>query len=639
MVQERRGSFPDKMSPLKPIRTPLVSGDEKAEQEKRDRIQRYKEERRKQMAARYGTNDVSSSDEENTHSSSLGGLYKRRRRPRSGLGPTSDAQNIDGKRLQSSSLEHLKKSHENITSESLSHLRSEPPSAKELLEQSFTSTSTTGTSNNNEIHSLKDEAHFAYNQETTSEPSAQRRSPQEGGRVDSADSTLSGSEGRVGGRRRTSGDEKDKSHKRKSHLNRASTSEEAVYPPGGAQSVNSATAMCVEKTFGVPTQRIIWDIHFNKKEIPRRRRRRTPQGASDSSYTSSPSNTTPDATSRLTPSALAPSDLPGFSVTKGALPPVTPFSSFRNSQGSFSSTLNSRFKESDGALYQEPSKNLQHAKGTQQKTPPLKLGPLRKPEIPDVLRHRESNPAVGSPGVVPANISRPSSVVIEKPPLGLEGNSNIRSSAHRSSVKKSGDASLCFMASRRERKEEEAFPRNGVRSDSPDDVREHLDSLTSQAHDLKSRAETLTGENVFQECEEYLQVNKGFSISRSPSSPPPERRRSEESDESPTEASYPQNDTGVISDSGQKNRPGGPEGSCEGFGRMVLEEKVREGLSGSALSSGSPHLVDNAIIGRKNSLAFRREEDGHRKSLAGNSQKSIPGPSGWRSSPNLEKEK
>lgn len=47
---------------------------------------------------------------------------------------------------------------------------------------------------------------------------------------DSADSTLSGSDGRSGRARRAGGEERDKSHKRKSNLNR-STTEEATADP------------------------------------------------------------------------------------------------------------------------------------------------------------------------------------------------------------------------------------------------------------------------------------------------------------------------------------------------------------------------------------------------------------------------
>lgn len=47
--------------------------------------------------------------------------------------------------------------------------------------------------------------------------------------VDSADSTLSGSDGRGGRRQAGSGADRDKSHKRKSNLNRSTTSE--VLPP------------------------------------------------------------------------------------------------------------------------------------------------------------------------------------------------------------------------------------------------------------------------------------------------------------------------------------------------------------------------------------------------------------------------
>lgn len=50
--------------------------------------------------------------------------------------------------------------------------------------------------------------------------------------MDSTESTLSGGESRIlVARRRSSLEGKDKSHKRKSHLNRGSTSEEALYPP------------------------------------------------------------------------------------------------------------------------------------------------------------------------------------------------------------------------------------------------------------------------------------------------------------------------------------------------------------------------------------------------------------------------
>lgn len=88
--------------------------------------------------------------------------------------------------------------------------------------------------------------------------------------------------------------------------------------------------------------------------------------------------------------------------------------------------------------------------GSIRKVPP-KLAPLRKPDIPDVLRPKDTT-ALASPGVVntPPS-SRPSSVVIEKPPLAPEG---LRPAALRSSLRKPTDTGTCFMAARREKRDE-----------------------------------------------------------------------------------------------------------------------------------------------------------------------------------------
>ncbi|KAK4304683.1 hypothetical protein Pmani_023381 [Petrolisthes manimaculis] len=85
-------------------------------------------------------------------------------------------------------------------------------------------------------------------------PPLKRHSDQSEGRGvgvggDSADSTLSGSDvGRGGRRSGRHGEEKDKSHKRKSHLNRSTTSEEPAsepFPPAHPSDSNGEYCVAV----------------------------------------------------------------------------------------------------------------------------------------------------------------------------------------------------------------------------------------------------------------------------------------------------------------------------------------------------------------------------------------------------------
>ncbi|KAK7055024.1 hypothetical protein SK128_005945 [Halocaridina rubra] len=204
------------------------------------------------------------------------------------------------------------------------------------------------------------------------------------------------------------------------------------------------------------------------EDTPRRRRRRAPVSPASSSLTTvgtSEPLKTPEVVrhvvSRLTPPTSPPIQ-PTPTPTRpqqseqsvhlsNTFQPIHPASS--QVTHSAPSTLDSRSRSSDETCrlsvgYGERQERSETDE-ILRKVPP-KLAPLRKPDIPDVLRPKESA-TVASPGVVntPPN-SRPSSVVLEKPPLAPEG---LRPATFRSSLRKP-ETGTCFMAARREKRDD-----------------------------------------------------------------------------------------------------------------------------------------------------------------------------------------
>lgn len=270
--------------------------------------------------------------------------------------------------------------------------------------------------------------------------------------------------------------------------------------------------------------------------------------------------------------------------------------------------------------------------GNIRKVPP-KLAPLRKPEIPDVLRPKDTT-GLASPGVIntPPS-SRPSSVVLEKPPLAPEGQ---RPPTLRSSLRKPNETGTCFMAARREKRDESKpenifrelqRPKKGDRLSKSDmnlkvDTGKSGDSLTSGGSDfeasgtptspivsmpgteevMSSRLEALTtraretmeradrlvndsppplpetsppedsADNMVHECEEYLTVNAGV---KETSSSIRSRDISSNTSNPCTEKTQPLTTMkGVISDTGQKNWLGGSEGRSKESKRVAMEKEI-----------------------------------------------------------------
>ncbi|XP_042234763.1 zinc finger CCCH domain-containing protein 13-like [Homarus americanus] len=230
-----------------------LSEAERAELERRERIQRYKDERRKQIAARYGTAEWSSSEESAGGEESSFLAYRRRRRKgRDADTSSTDLSPHDAKRPQEngSSLEGRGRRLVGGSSSEDVVMGVRTNRTSRLRHAALSSSSN---NNNNNKNNNSSSAHDAVRDATPTtenvgdrgragEPSPDRASlkrlpDQAEGRTgiggDSADSTLSGSDGR-GGRRRVGGEERDKSHKRKSNLNRSTTSEEPaadLFPP------------------------------------------------------------------------------------------------------------------------------------------------------------------------------------------------------------------------------------------------------------------------------------------------------------------------------------------------------------------------------------------------------------------------
>ncbi|XP_042234899.1 serine/arginine repetitive matrix protein 2-like isoform X3 [Homarus americanus] len=451
-----------------------LSEAERAELERRERIQRYKDERRKQIAARYGTAEWSSSEESAGGEESSFLAYRRRRRKgRDADTSSTDLSPHDAKRPQEngSSLEGRGRRLVGGSSSEDVVMGVRTNRTSRLRHAALSSSSN---NNNNNKNNNSSSAHDAVRDATPTtenvgdrgragEPSPDRASlkrlpDQAEGRTgiggDSADSTLSGSDGR-GGRRRVGGEERDKSHKRKSNLNRSTTSEEPaadLFPPTHPSDSN--------------------------EETPRRRRRRGPASpvSGGLSVAGAEPLKTPDVVrhvvSRLTPPTSPPTHPPAqpsppptrrhpspqptapahtFQPIQPALPHDTTHSapSTLDSRSRFAQEGESRSTETR-RVNSSLGERSETEEGTVRKVPP-KLAPLRKPEIPDVLRPKDTT-GLASPGVVntPPN-SRPSSVVLEKPPLAPEG---LRPANIRSSLRKPNDTGTCFMAARREKRDE-----------------------------------------------------------------------------------------------------------------------------------------------------------------------------------------
>ncbi|CAL4061262.1 unnamed protein product, partial [Meganyctiphanes norvegica] len=618
---------------------------EKADAERRERIQRYKDERRKQIAARYGGAEWSSSEEsggDDTPSRS----YRRRRRAKDAQDTSSTEQSTLETRRgheNGSSLEGRRKrrlrggsSSEDVvqgvgrSSNRTARLRQSPLShiaATNLLNDNATADD----NRNSPLPTPPTEG----GSEVSSELPPLRRptdivaaldSPR--GLIDSAESPLSGSDTRSG-RRRGQGN-KDKSNKRMSNLNRATTSEETA------------------------DLYVLSQPSDSNEDTPRRRRRRapvSPSGSSGLSAVISPEPLkTPDVVrnvvARLTPPA---------SPTPLQSPQLHPSNSFQSIQpadgpGSQSapSTLDTRARQAHGSDTRRHSGVIQDANNvdieeTYSRKHPPKLGPLRKPEIPDVLRPKDTT-SLASPGVVNTpNNSRPSSVVLDKPPLGPEG---LRPAALRSSLRKPPDAGTCFMASRREKvnetkpptdnflRELQQRPKKGDRlskSDlnlkfdelsptggsgtselepalsspsllspskhspfSEENLSNRLDQISARARDTLERVDRLavedcppsvpdssppedSADNMVHECEEYLTVNASNKKDTGSSVVHRETKKGT-STKSTNQSSSLTSKKGVISDTGQKNWHGGSEGSGKESKRLVMEKEVNKEL-------------------------------------------------------------
>ncbi|XP_050688505.1 supervillin-like isoform X3 [Eriocheir sinensis] len=217
------------------------------------------------------------------------------------------------------------------------------------------------------------------------------------------------------------------------------------------------------------------------EDTPRRRRRRGPLSPVSSSSGSGGGGggglsvsggeplKTPEVVrhvvSRLTPPVTSPTQPAALSSTlQPSQQPSAPAHTFQpiqpaaapDSTHSAPSTLDSRSRYAqDGDARPSEGRRLSGSLAPEaeegiRRVPP-KLAPLRKPDIPDVLRPKDTT-GLASPGVVntPPN-SRPSSVVLEKPPLAPEGQ---RPVTLRTSLRKPTDIGTCFMATRREKRED-----------------------------------------------------------------------------------------------------------------------------------------------------------------------------------------
>ncbi|XP_042881684.1 serine/arginine repetitive matrix protein 2-like isoform X2 [Penaeus japonicus] len=503
---------------------------ERAELERRERIQRYKDERRKQIAARYGTAEWSSSEESGTGEESSYRAYRRRRR--------AGRDNNDSSTNDLSSQDAAKRPHENgsslegrgsgggrrgvlgsssedvvaaagsVRTTRASRLRQAAltsPNANNNNNNSNNNNNNSGNNNNsfnnnnnnnsaNPVQELKDSEGVGERGRGEAPPDLPppKRPPDQGDARagvgvggDSADSTLSGSDGRSGRARRAGGEERDKSHKRKSNLNR-STTEEATADPFPLTHPSDSN-----------------------EDTPRRRRRRTPLspvGGGLPSVAAAEPLKTPEVVrhvvSRLTPppsppASSQPLSSPSSQPSPPAArrhpspqpPPAPPPNTFQpiqpaqpalgSPQGTQSapSTLDSRHSRhthqqglfgasvtSEVSSARRVSASSENEEALSTRKVPPKLAPLRKPEIPDVLRPKD-NTSLASPGVVSTPpTSRPSSVVLDKPPLAPEG---LRPAALRSSLRKPSDTGTCFLAARREKRDEST---NGTATGAKNDL-------------------------------------------------------------------------------------------------------------------------------------------------------------------------
>ncbi|XP_069168586.1 uncharacterized protein [Procambarus clarkii] len=437
---------------------------ERAEQERRERIQRYKDERRKQIAARYGTAEWSSSEESGGAGEESSYLAYRRRRRR--------GRDVDTSSTELSPLDATSRVQENGSSLEGRGRRAVGGSSSEdvvmgvrstrtsrLRHAALSSSSNNNNNNNNLINNnsssaqdvARDPATPAHEKAAASPDQAcHKRVPDQGVGGDSADSTLSGSDGRGGRRRRQSVEDRDKSHKRKSNLNRSANSEEPAADVFASLRPTDAN-----------------------EETPRRRRRRGPPSPVSASLSGAGAEPlkTPEVVCHVVSRLGPPSSPPTHPPAQPSPPPTRrhpspqptlPAHTFQPIQPalpqdtthSAPSTLDSRSRFAPDGETRRVSSALGERSETEEgfvrKVPP-KLAPLRKPEIPDVLRPKDTT-GLASPGVVntPPN-SRPSSVVLEKPPLAPEGQ---RPAAVRSSLRKPSDTGTCFMAARREKRDE-----------------------------------------------------------------------------------------------------------------------------------------------------------------------------------------
>ncbi|KAK3866201.1 hypothetical protein Pcinc_028250 [Petrolisthes cinctipes] len=396
------------------------------------------------------------------------------------------------------------------------------------------------------------------------------------------------------------------------------------------------------------------------EDTPRRRRRRGPlspvsSGSGSLSVGASEPLKTPEVVrhvvSRLTP----PASPPTYQSAQPSSPPTRSYPSPRPSSPSHTfkpiqpaapdtthsapSTLDNRSRfsrdsESRGSDGRRLSGSLgdrsETEEGNVRKVPP-KLAPLRKPEIPDVLRPKDTT-GLASPGVVSTPpSSRPSSVVLDKPPLAPEGQ---RPPTLRSSLRKPNETGTCFMAARREKRDdikpENIFrelqrPKKGDRLSKSDMnlkvdtgrsgdslaqggsdyeasgtptspivsmpgteevMSSRLEALTTRARETMERADCLandsppplpessppedSADNMVHECEEYLTVNPSIKETGSVIRP-----RDISSSDPRTEKTQPLTSMkGVISDTGQKNWLGGSEGRSKESKRVAMEKEI-----------------------------------------------------------------
>ncbi|XP_063887519.1 supervillin-like isoform X6 [Scylla paramamosain] len=213
-----------------------------------------------------------------------------------------------------------------------------------------------------------------------------------------------------------------------------------------------------------------------REDTPRRRRRRGPLspvgvGGGLSVSGAEPLKTpevvrhvvsrlTPPVTAPTQPSALSSSQQPSLQSSAPAhtFQPIQP-AAIPDSTHSAPSTLDSRARHAQDGGSRRLSGSLGNETEEGVRKVPPKLAPLKKPDIPDVLRPKDTT-GLASPGVVntPPS-SRPSSVVFDKPPLAPEGQ---RPVTLRTSLRKPTDIGTCFMAARRE-KRDDSKPENVFR--------------------------------------------------------------------------------------------------------------------------------------------------------------------------------